>query len=259
MLFDNFVKYFEIFILVFMRIQGLFISAPFYSGAAMPASFKLALGFFTSLISVPLVIGMGIKPSSDLADLGVKMLSNFIFGAGIGFFVFTLVSAFQVSAQIFSMQMGLGMNEVFDPISDTQVPAIGNVLGIMITLLLLRVDGQFYLLQIVIDSFRSVDLISVNSAGTLLKGFLSALMGMFEIGLKISMPIIGATIMLDIAMGLISRVAPQFNVMIMGFNVKLFAGFFVIWLVLPAVIDLGSLVIADMLGNLSSLVNAMKT
>ncbi len=258
MLYEYFVLYFELFLIIFMRILGMFITAPFYSGVAMPFRFKMAFGFFSTLVSIPILIGMGLKPPVDLNDFGVKLVSNFVFGTGVGFFVFIIVSAFQVSAQIFSIQMGLGMNEVFDPISDTQVPAIGNVLGILILLLLLRIDGQFYLIQLIIDSFKSVDILTFNIAGSIVKGFISSLVAMFDISLKISLPIIGVTILMDIAMGIISRVAPQFNVMIMGFNLKLVIGFVILWLILPSVVDLGDSVMRHLLQNTSDWIRIMK-
>lgn len=258
MLYDVFVSYFQLFLLVFIRIIGLFMSAPFYSGVAMPIRFKLAFAFFASLVAVPLVIGMGVKPPADLNAFAAGMLSNFVFGAGIGFFVFFIVTSFQMSAQIFSIQMGMGMNEVFDPISDTQVPAIGNVLGIMIILLLLRMDGQFYMIQLIVDSFRTVDVITYKISGMILKGLLSGMVTMFDISLKIALPIIGVTIIMDVAMGIISRVAPQFNVMIMGFNIKLLAGFVIVWLILPPAMDLGEAIIKHLMMNANELIRFMK-
>ncbi len=245
--------------LVLIRIIGLFISAPFFAGAAMPTRFKLAFSFFVSLAAIPLVIGMGVKAPDNLADLGVKLLSNFIFGAGVGFFVSILISAFQVSAQIFSIQMGLGMNEVFDPISDTQTPALGNILGVLIILLLLRADGHFTMIQLIVDSFRTSDGVSLHTSGMIIKGFLSVLGAMLDVGLKIALPIIGVTILLDVAMGLISRVAPQFNVMIMGFNIKMIAGFVAVWLVLPSVIELGDSMIHHLMENAKEWIYFMKT
>lgn len=244
-----------------MRLIGLFTTAPFFSGVAMPVRFRLALGFFTSLLAVPLVIGMKlVDPNSvtSLADLGVKLISNFASGAAIGFFLFMIITGFQVSAQIFSIQMGMGMNEIYDPISDTQVPAIGNILGILILLLLIRADGHIYMLQLITDSFRSLDLINLHNSGMILKGFISALMVMFEIALKISLPIIGLTIIMDVAMGILSRVAPQFNVMIMGFNLKLMVGFVAIWLILPSLIDLGDAVMRQLIQNANEWVRFMK-
>lgn len=261
MFLDNFINVFQVFLLVFMRLIGLFTTAPFFSGVAMPVRFRLVLGFFTSLLAVPLVIGMKlVDPNSivSLADLGVKLLSNFVTGAGIGLFLFMIIASFQVSAQIFSIQMGLGMNEIYDPISDTQVPAIGNVLGVLVLLLLIRADGHIYMLQLITDSFKSLDLISLQNSGMILKGFISALMIMFEIALKIALPIIGLTIVMDVAMGILSRVAPQFNVMIMGFNLKLMVGFVALWLILPSLIDLGDTMIHQLVQNANDWIRFMK-
>ncbi len=259
MLYEYFVMYFQTFLIIMVRILGLFITAPFFSGLAMPMRFRLPLAFFCSLLSVPLVIEMGYKIPSDLIEFGVKLLSSFIFGVGVGYFVFIIISAFQVSSQIFSIQMGLGMNEVFDPISEAQVPAIGNVFGILILLLLLRVDGHFYLIQLIVDSFKNVDLLSFNSFGLMVKSFLFSVVAMLEVGLKISLPIVGATILMDVAMGIISRVAPQFNVMIMGFNLKLLVGFFAIWFAMPAIVDLGGTVVSNMIKTTGELIRYFKT
>lgn len=261
MFLDNFVNTFQVFLLVFMRLIGLFTTAPFFSGVAMPVRFRLGLGFFVSLLTVPLVIGMKLADASSIAglgDLGVRLVSNFVTGAGIGLFLFMIVTSFQVSAQIFSIQMGLGMNEIYDPISDTQVPAIGNILGILILLLLIRADGHIYMLQLITDSFKSIDLINLGGSGMFVKGFLSALMIMFEIALKISLPIIGITILMDVAMGILSRVAPQFNVMIMGFNLKLMVGFVALWLVMPALVDLGDAMMHQLVQSANDWVRFMK-
>jgi len=257
-LYDLFVRYFQVFLIIMLRMIGLFLTAPFFSGQAMPLRFKLALAFFTSLIAVPLVVQMGYREGSDILEFGLNCLSSFIFGAGVGMFTYIIVSAFQVSAQIFSIQMGLGMNEVFDPVSETQVPAVGNIFGLLILLLLLRADAHFFMMQIIVESFRNTAAFSISSVAVIVKGFIGAVMTMFDIGLKISLPIIGVTLLMDMAMAIIARVAPQFNVMIMGFNIKLLVGFFVIWLILPSIVDLGGNVINGMLKDTNELIRLLK-
>ena len=172
-------------------------------------------------------------------------------------FIYIIVSAFQFSAQIFSIQMGLGMNEVFDPVSETN-PAIGNLFGVLILLLLVRADAHFLMMQLIVDSFRTTAPLSAQTIGVVIKGFVSAIMTMFDIGLKISLPIIGVTILMDMAMAIISRVAPQFNVMIMGFNIKLIVGFIIIWIILPSIVDLGGNVISGMLRDTNDLIRLLK-
>ncbi|MCX7820421.1 MAG: flagellar biosynthetic protein FliR [Brevinematales bacterium] len=255
--YDIFNNYFQIFLIILVRCIGIFVSAPFFSGAIMPFRFKLGFAFFLGLIATPIVLTMGVKLPEDLAVFGVAIVSNFVFGVAVGFFAFFIVSVFQQSAQIFSLQMGLGMNEVVDPVSDVQVPAIGNILGILILLIFLRLDGHFYFVNLIVESFRKVDLIDRNISSIILKGLTSALIVMFEVSIKIALPIIAVTILLDIAMGLISRVAPQFNVMIMGFNLKMLAGFVVVWFLMPILLDVGESIVMELYNTSLDWVNAM--
>lgn len=256
-LYDIFVKYFQIFLIVLTRCIGLFVSAPFFSGVVIPFRFKLGFGFFVAIVSVPLVIGMGINAPPDLASLGVSLISNFVFGVAVGSLAFFIVSSFQQSAQIFALEMGLGMNEVVDPVSDIQIPAIGNLLGILILLTFIRLDIHFYLVNLVVDSFKKVSLIDRNVANILLKGLLSSLVVMFEVSIKLALPIISVTMLLDIAMGLISRVAPQFNVMIMGFNIKMLVSFIVVWLIMPVFLDVAESVLRGFISSSKDLMSWM--
>ncbi|MGC8764985.1 MAG: flagellar biosynthetic protein FliR [Brevinematia bacterium] len=256
-IYDVFNNYFQLFLIILVRCVGIFMSAPFFSGYIMPFRFKLAFAFFVSLITIPLLIGTGIKTPADLATFGVSLVSNFVFGFAAGFFAFFIVASFQQSAQIFSIHMGLGMNEVVDPVSEVQVPAIGNVIGILILMIFLRLDGHFYLINLIVESFKKVDLIDKNISVIIVKGLSSALIVMFEIALKIALPIISVTILLDISMGLISRVAPQFNVMIMGFNIKMLAGFIVVWFLMPVILNVGEDIIMELINTSKEWVEAM--
>ncbi len=256
-IYDLFNNYFQLFLIILVRCMGIFMSAPFFSGYIIPFRFKLAFGFFISLIATPLIIGSGIKIPDNLATFGVSLLSNFVFGFATGFFAFFIVSSFQQSAQIFSIHMGLGMNEVVDPVSEVQVPAIGNIVGILILMIFLRLDGHFYLVSLIVDSFRKIDLIDKNIAIIIIKGLTSALVIMFEMSLKIALPIISVTILLDISMGLISRVAPQFNVMIMGFNIKMLAGFVIVWFLMPVLFNVGEGIITELINTSREWIEAM--
>lgn len=254
MLEELFVNSFQIFLIIFVRILGLFITAPFYSGLAIPARFRIGFAFVVSLLVLPLVIKMGMTAPADIVDYIVRLLSNFISGAGIGFFIFVIVTAFQVSAQIFSIPMGLGMNEVLDPLSEVQVPELGNILGILIMLLLIRVDGHFFMVDVIVNSFKSLDLFTFTTSELFFKGLLQGVSMMFDVALKIALPIVALAILLDMAMGLISRVAPQFNVMIMGFNIKILVGFVILWITLPPLVNLGSVVVDEAIRSARELI-----
>ncbi|URA09093.1 flagellar biosynthetic protein FliR [Thermospira aquatica] len=258
MLYEAFYRYFEIFLVVFVRMVGMFTSAPFFSGQALPMRVKLSFAFFVSLVLVPLVVGYNIPQPQGFMELGADMVVNFVIGFGLGSFVYFCVSAFQNAAHMFSMQMGMGINEVYDPMSEQQTPALGNVLGILILLLFLRVDGHIYLVQVVAESFRSFWRLDGTSLNILVKSLGAGIMVLFDTGLRIAFPVIAVSLLLDVAVAMIGRVAPQFNVMIMGFHIKLIVGFVVLWLFLPVLVNVGEALVDQALSDVYRLVRMIK-
>ncbi len=258
MLYEAFYRYFEVFLVVFVRMIGMFTSAPFFSGQALPMRVKLSFAFFVSLVLVPLVVGYNIPQPQGFVELGADMVVNFVIGFGLGSFVYFCVSAFQNAAHMFSMQMGMGINEVYDPMSEQQMPALGNVLGILILLLFLRVDGHIYLVQVIAESFRGFWKLDGTSLNVLVKSLGAGIMVLFDTGLRIAFPVIAVSFLLDVAVAMIGRVAPQFNVMIMGFHIKLIVGFVVLWMFLPVLVNVGEALVDQTLSDVYRLVRMVK-
>ena len=254
MVYDAFMINFQLMLVIFVRLIGLFVTAPFFSGTAVPFRVTMGLGFFISLICLPVVAATNVTIPKDIVDYGWMLLVNFVIGAGIGFVIFIISTAFQTAAQIFSIPMGMGMNEVVDPLSQIQIPAVGNLLAIMLIFLLIRIDGHIYMIQLIVESFKRISTLNLQSLDLIMKGMSDGVMVMIDISLRISMPIIFISLLLDMAMGLISKVAPQLNVMVMGFNIKLLLGFFVLWLALPTIVELGATVVNGFLQSAYELI-----
>jgi flagellar biosynthetic protein FliR len=128
----------------------------------------------------------------------------------------------------------------------------------MILLLLLRVDGHIYLIQIVAESFQRFFALRAESLNVFVKSLTAALTMLFDVGLRIAFPVIAVSLLLDVAVALIGRVAPQFNVMVMGFHVKLIVGFVVVWLFLPVLLNVGNAVVSQALGDVRTMVRMLQ-
>lgn len=258
MLYEAFYRYFEVFLVIFVRLQGMFTIAPFFAGQSLPMRVKLSFAFFVSLILVPIVVGFNIPQAHGFVELGADLVVNFLIGFAIGGFVYFCLSAFQSATHMFSMQMGMGINEVYDPMSEEQIPALGNILAVMILLLFLRVDGHVYLIQVTAESFRGFWSLREDSLNVIVKSLTAAVTVLFDTGLRIAFPVIGASLLLDIAVAMIGRVAPQFNIMIMGFHMKLIVGFIVLWLFLPLLVNVGEALVSQMLGDVRTMVRLLQ-
>ena len=258
MLFDYFQQHFQTFLNVFARVFGLLLVLPVFS-TGIPTMARAGLSFFIALLSTPLVVGLNLlAPVPNIAEYIIHLLSSLIVGLAIGFIVQATVSAVQLSSSIFSNTMGLSFSESINPLTQDNIPTLGNFLSFMIMLLFIRTESHFVFIEIVIRSFQEIPIIQASSVEALFISMKTTASVILALAFRISLPIIGVTLLLDIAMGLIGRVAPQFNVMVMGWNIKIFIGFVVLWLIIPGVLDLGTVLFQELHDSILQLIRLSK-
>jgi len=246
MLFEYFQQNFQIFIIIFSRIFGLLLVLPVIS-LGVPAMARAGLSFFIALLSAPVIININILPDAiNIVNLGLALLGNFLVGLSIGFIVQVTVSAVQMSSSVFSTTMGLTFSENIDPLTQNSLPSIGNLLSVAIMLLFIRTESHIMFIEIIIRSFKELPIITEHAMQGLYISMKSSTAIILVLALKISLPIIGITLLLDIAMGIIGRIAPQFNVMIMGWNIKILIGFIGLWLIIPGILDFGTVLFQEL-------------
>jgi flagellar biosynthetic protein FliR len=187
------------------RILGLLGSAPVFNNAAMPRR------------------GVG------LAILAQQMLIGIL----MGFALRIAFAAVDIAGEMIGLQMGLSFAVFYDPQNTAQTPVITNFFGLLATLIFLALNGHLLLIDVLAESFTlwPVSATPFQAAG-LGKRVAGAAM-IFVAGVLISLPLVAALLIANIAMGVLSRVAPQLNLFAVGFPVTIVAGFVVIGLSLP--------------------------
>ena len=254
MLVNVFQSNFQVFMIIFIRVFALFLTLPVLS-AGIPAMFRAGLAFFTALTSAPMVIALNLIPvPPDFSVLIVDLLGSFLVGVSIGFCVQMMVVAFQLSSTVFSTTMGISFSESVDPFGQSTVPAIGGITSTIISLLFIRTESHVIFIEMVVNSFRDIPLAKIQATEGLMFGLKMTSSAIFSLAFKLSMPIIGITLLLDLAMGMIGRVAPQFNVMIMGWNIKIMLGFLMLWFICPPLIDFGTLMLSELADSIRQLI-----
>jgi flagellar biosynthetic protein FliR len=122
------------------------------------------------------------------------------------------------------LQMGLSFAVFIDPQNSTQSPIVGSFLSMILTLLFLAINGHLMMISAVVDSFRAVP-IGIDARHTYhWLQLASAGSQVFVSGLQIAMPIIGAMMLANLTLGVLTRTAPQLNLFAVGFPVTLIVG-----------------------------------
>ncbi len=220
------------FIFPLARILALVASAPVIGNKQVPARVKVGLAMLiTFLIAPTLSIPPNIEASSGIGLF--ILLQQILVGLAMGFSMRLIFTAIELAGDLMGMQMGLGFASFYDPINFTQAQVIAQFLGIVAALAFLSMNGHLYMLDTLAESFKaypiSTQVPSVSAMHTL------ALWGgnIFSQAMRLALPLIAALLITNLALGILTRSAPQLNIFAIGFPITLAVGFFTLMLALP--------------------------
>jgi len=235
---NHFVNHFQIFLLIMMRMNAMIMIAPFFSSDVIPFRIKALISFLVTLVIFPMVAAKGYKLPGDMGGYFLLLIQEVAIGLFLGFLVSVIFAAFQLSGQYLAVQVGFGINEVLDPIGQVSVPLEGQFKNLIGLLVLLAINGHHMMIQGVYRSYELAPIMSANRVflGGLMKYMLYTFSGMFVVALKIALPVVAIVFLVEVSLGVLARVAPQMNIMMLGFPFKIVAAFGVLFIVTPLVV-----------------------
>lgn len=221
---------YDLFLLVFIRTSGIFVFSPFFSSQNIPNTMKIGLTLGISyLLSLTLPVTLPLTNQI----LIIAILKELMVGIIIGFISYGFFSAFYVMGQIIDMKIGFGMVNVVDPQNRVQVPLMGNFYYILSFLLLLSINGHHIIIKALVDSYDTIPIASFTYGADTLNVILGSIVKSFEIGFKLSTPIVAIIFLTDIVLGIMSKTIPQMNVFMVGMPLKVFIGLIIIIITMP--------------------------
>ncbi|HMB00923.1 MAG TPA: flagellar biosynthetic protein FliR [Spirochaetota bacterium] len=245
-----FVYSFQIFLLVWARMAGVVFLAPVFSSSMIPARFKAILSFLITIVIFPWVANLGYELPVYLPDYGLIVVKEIIIGVIFGFFLSVIFAAFQLTTQFFATQIGLGMSKVFDPNTQEQMPVMGIFFQVIAILIFLAINGMHMVLIGVADSYELLPVINlVQHSETLMTMAIKYFSIMFIIALKMAFPIICTSVIIVFCLGLIGKIAPQANILLLGLPLQFGVGLIILLILLPAVITNFEAVISNVVNN----------
>ena len=216
----------------FLRVIAVFTAAPVFSSRSIPLRAKIALAFLVALSAQASLPNMPVIGFNDTRALAVAVQQVGV-GLAIGFAVRVVFSAVELAGEVVGFQMGLNFAAFFDPAIGAQSSAVARFFGQMTSLLFLAMNGHLLVLLAIIRSYQSFP-VEQNLLETLAQMKLYRLgADLFASALWIALPMVGMLMFVNLALGIVSRVAPQMNIFAVGFPITLFVGLAGIAVTLP--------------------------
>lgn len=214
------------------RVLGVIAIAPVFSNRGLPNQVKIALGILLTLIiapTLPPLPAIGILSAQGLLILAEQL----VIGLAIGFCVRIVFAAVDMAGQVAGMTMGLGFASFYDPQSQGQTTSLNQFFVLLATLVFLAINGHLMLISAIAESFVSFPIAAAPAQH--IDALAIARWGgkIFSAGLLLALPVTTALLITNMALGILTRTAPQLNLFGIGFPITLGMGFLMIAWTLP--------------------------
>ena len=217
------------------RILALVSTAPVFGNRGVPRRVRLGFGLVLTVIIAPIA-----GPIPDISPGSYEglfvLVQQIIIGTAMGLAMQVVFAAVDTAGELIGLQMGLGFATFFDPVRGNNAPVVAQLLSLLAVLTFLALNGHLLVISTLAHSFAalpiSVSFFSATSALNL------ACWGsqIFAAGLTLALPVVATLLITNLALGVLTRDAPQLNIFAVGFPITLLLGFFMLALVLPNLI-----------------------
>lgn len=207
--------------LLIVRPGFLVATAPPFGGLYTPARVKVALSIILGITLVPFVQ----MPSAlGTGALVVTMAREAAIGLALAMAVRILMAAAELAGYMAGYQLGFSYAATIDPQTGARNNVVASLYSSLTLLIFLAVDGHHALLRALARSYEVMP-IGFGHVNESLPHTIAAMLGfVFVLGTQVSMPVVVVLLIVELAVGIVSRGAPALNLMVIGFPIRLIAG-----------------------------------
>ena len=187
---------------------------PGMSSTRMPTSSRLFLSFGISLTLGPLLLGTAVPPQAvGLSLESLRLLvSECLAGFALGIVARCLFAAVHMAGSLIAQISGFGHSFSSDDGHGELTSELGALLSCCVVALLFKLDLHFYVIEALVDSYSMFPFGQTIAVPMHLDRLLRAVSDAFQLVIRISAPFIMATILINLAFGMVNRIAPQIPV-----------------------------------------------
>ena len=233
-----------VFLLIFARIFAMLLVLPMFSMRSASRVAKVALAgymafFIFGTCDLSYYLPYIAQDGSFSMEYFLILIGEVLIGIILGFFITMIFSACSTAGQFLAFQMGFSAASSYDSLSQVENPLMGQFFNLIAMLVFMQTHWfQKLFLQGLVTSFSSLNAISiVQSTESIVKFVMSGLSSLFVDALVISLPVMGSLFLISICTGLLTKAAPQMNLLSEGFPIMIMLAFVIIAFILPDMID----------------------
>ena len=214
-----------LFIYIVARMSGFVLFNPIFGRNNIPVAYRTGFSLVLSVSALSSVMArQAVVTPVSLTDLAIRIILELV----IGFFLGMVMNFFfyipQLAGTLVDTQMGMTMNQIYDPASQSNLSATGVLLNAFMMLLFFAANGHHTLLRIIITSGQVVPYGAAAFSAEASQAMLQVFINCTLMAVKLTLPILAAELLGQIGMGVLMKVIPQINVFAIKIELKVIIG-----------------------------------
>ena len=212
------------------RVSGLVLVAPVFSARPVPVQVRTALVVLLSVLMVPVAQGHLVRlPELTPLTIAGETLVGFALGLGAAL----IIGAAESAGELLSVQIGLSGSAIMDPLSHQQTTALGQLVHLFALVLVLSLNGHLVMLDALATSTERIPVGSPLDLAAGMRSLVSLGATVFSLGLQFASPIVAVVLIANVALAVLSRAAPQLQILQLAFPIQILVGLGTLVVTLP--------------------------
>jgi len=215
-----------------IRLSGLLLIAPLYSARTVPMMLRAALLVLLLIVLLPAALANAEgTPKLEPATILTELIIGFSIGLGAAIFI----AAAEFTGDALAFQTGLSSASVLDPVSQQSMPSLGQFTQLLALTLLITANGHLVMLEAIAASLELIPVGGGIVAGEGVREMVLVGGTLFTLGIRFAAPVIAVVLISNLAIGILGRVAPQLNILMVAFPVQIGVGVFTLAFTIPLI------------------------
>jgi len=235
---DLAVEKIELFILALVRISTIIFLLPAFTMNTVPTTIKAALSLMLTILVFPQMPLASFTIANSPAFFFMIVLEQVFIGLIIGFVTSFLLHFVIMAGEWIARDMGL-FQGTMNPFIEFQSNLFSIFLPMLLIVIFFASGGHYFFIRVLFESFQYIPMgnfVWDMRSFTEILILLSA--GSFVIAFQFSAPVLGTIFLVTVSLGLMNRVMPQLQVMMLGIPLKVFFGSLVLIYTMPMMVQL---------------------
>lgn len=218
-------------VLLAARVGGLVMIAPVFSARTVPMSLRTTLVVVFAWLMHPLALSWAEAPALTPAQFLTETLVGFAVGLGVAI----LVGAAEAMGDLLSINIGLSGAASLDPVTHQNVAVLGQFASLFALTLMLTMGAHVEMLEALAHTLEVVPVGGSVDVEAGLASMVSLAATLFLLGLRLAAPVVALALLTNVALAVLTRVAPQINVLAVSFPLQIGMGLMALGAAIPLI------------------------